>query len=73
MGCHFLLQEGDPYPGIKPTSPVLVSGFFTTEPLGNPNHSVSQGLMLPGTVPSLFFEPGMSAHPNGTRLVVPRS
>ena len=72
-GLLFLSPGDLPYPGIKPTSPVLVSRFFTTEPLGKPSHSVSQGLMLPGTLPSLFFEQGMSAHPNGTRLVVPRS
>jgi len=25
-----------PYPGIKPASPALVGGFFTTEPPGKP-------------------------------------
>jgi len=25
-----------PYPGIKPTSPALTGGFFTTEPPGKP-------------------------------------
>jgi len=25
-----------PYPGIKPMSPALAGGFFTTEPLGKP-------------------------------------
>ena len=30
-------SSGDlPNPGIKPTSPVLAGGFFTTEPPGNP-------------------------------------
>ena len=26
-----------PYPGIKPTSPSLAGGFFTTEPPGKPH------------------------------------
>ena len=31
--------SGDlPNPGIKPTSPVLAGGFFTTEPPGNPSY-----------------------------------
>ena len=31
--------SGDlPNPGIKPTSPVLAEGFFTTEPPGNPRY-----------------------------------
>ena len=30
-------SPGDPpHPGIKPTSPALAGGFFTTEPLGSP-------------------------------------
>ena len=30
-------SPGDlPNPGVKPTSPVLVGGFFTTEPSGKP-------------------------------------
>ena len=30
--CHFLLQGKLPDPGIKPASPALAGGFFTTEP-----------------------------------------
>ena len=36
VGCHFLLQEIKPDPGIKPASPALEGGFFTTEPTGKP-------------------------------------
>ena len=32
LGCHFLLQGIFPDPGIKPASPALAGGFFTTEP-----------------------------------------
>ena len=32
MGYHFLLQGIFPEPGIKPESPALAGGFFTTEP-----------------------------------------
>jgi len=32
-------SSGDlPNPGIKPTSPVLAGGFFTTEPPGTPHY-----------------------------------
>ena len=34
MGYHFLLQGIFPEPGIKPESPALAGGFFTTEPPG---------------------------------------
>ena len=34
MGCHILLQWNLPHAGIKPTSPALAGGFFTTEPPG---------------------------------------
>ena len=37
VGCHFLLQGNLPDPGIKPASPALAGGFFTTEPPGNPD------------------------------------
>ena len=33
-GCHSLLQENLPNPGIKPLSSALAGGFFTTEPSG---------------------------------------
>ena len=36
VGCHFLLQEIFPNPGIKPVSPALAGRFFATEPLGSP-------------------------------------
>ena len=32
----FLTPGDRPDLGIKPTSPALADGFFTTEPLGNP-------------------------------------
>ena len=33
-------STGDlPDPGIEPMSPVLVGGFFTTEPLGKPTYT----------------------------------
>ena len=38
VGCHFLLQGNLPNPGIKPLSPALTGGFFTTEPPGKPKH-----------------------------------
>ena len=37
MGCHFLLQENLPDPGIEPmslASPALALGFYTTAPPG---------------------------------------
>ena len=30
MGCHFLLQGNLPHPAIKPASPALQAGSFTT-------------------------------------------
>ena len=36
VGSHFLLQGIFPTHGIKPTSPALAGGFFTTEPSGKP-------------------------------------
>ena len=35
-GCHFLFQGIFSTPGIKPASPALAGGFFTTEPSGKP-------------------------------------
>ena len=35
VGCLFLLQENLPDRGIRPTSPALASGFFSTEPQGS--------------------------------------
>ena len=35
-GLPFPLPKDLPDPGIKPTSPVLAGGFFTTEPPGKP-------------------------------------
>ena len=34
VGCHSLLQGNLPYPGLKPASPALADGFFTTDSLG---------------------------------------
>ena len=34
-GLPFLSPEGLPDPGIKPVSPALAGGFFTTEPPGS--------------------------------------
>ena len=36
----FLPPRDPPNPGIKPTSPALTGGFFTTEPPGKPNCNV---------------------------------
>ena len=36
VGCHFLLQEIFPDPGIKLASPALADGLFATEPPGKP-------------------------------------
>ena len=36
VDCHFLLEGNLPNPGIEPMSPALASGFFTTEPPGEP-------------------------------------
>ena len=36
-GLPFLSPGGLPDPGIKPLSPALAGGFFTTEPPGKPN------------------------------------
>ena len=35
-GLPFPPPEDHPNPEIKPTSPALAGGFFTTEPLGKP-------------------------------------
>ena len=40
VGCHFLLQGDLPHPGIKPASPALAGGFFTTEPPGKPKNLI---------------------------------
>ena len=34
--------------GIKPPSPILVNGFFTTEPLGKPQKIISEMESIPG-------------------------
>ena len=34
MGSHRLLQGYLPYPGVRPTTPALAGGFFTTESPG---------------------------------------
>ena len=36
MGCQFPSSGDLPNPGIKPASPALAGGFFTTEPPGTP-------------------------------------
>ena len=42
-GLPFLSPGDLPNPGIKPVSPALASGFFTTEPPGKPTfHSLSR-------------------------------
>ena len=41
--AHGLISHGVwdlPRPGIKPTSPALAGGFFTTDPPGKPNSQV---------------------------------
>ena len=43
----FPSAEDLPDPGIKPTSPALAGGFFTTENLGSPDEGVE----------ILFFKP----------------
>ena len=40
-----LFSRDLPNPGIKPASPPLASGFFTTEPSGKPN-TESEGLLF---------------------------
>ena len=37
-GLPFPSPEDLPGPGIKPVSPALTGRFFTTEPIGKPNH-----------------------------------
>ena len=39
-GLPFPLSGDLPNPGIKPLSPTLAGGFFTTEPPGKPTHAV---------------------------------
>ena len=36
VGCHLLLQENLPNPGIKPVCPVFLALTLTTEPPGKP-------------------------------------
>ena len=36
MGCHFLLQDIFPNPGIKPQSPALQADSLPSEPAGKP-------------------------------------
>ena len=52
VGCYFLFQgpRDIPDPGIKPASPALAGGCFTTEPPGNPMkppgiHSMTQWML----------------------------
>jgi len=42
VGCHFLLQEIFLTQGIKPASPRLAGGFFTTEPPRKPKATILQ-------------------------------
>jgi len=35
-----------PYPGIEPESPVLVGGFFTTEPPGKPEQNIYNRILF---------------------------
>ena len=37
IGLPFPSPGDLPNPGIKPTSPIVAGGFFTTEPLGSPH------------------------------------
>ena len=40
-GCHFLLQEELPNPGIKPRSPTLQAYTLPSEPPGNPGKFIT--------------------------------
>ena len=42
VSCHFLLQGDLPDSGIEPVSPVLVGGFFNTEPSGMSMRNITQ-------------------------------
>ena len=44
--CHFLLQGKLPDPGIKPASPALAGGFFTTVPSGKPQQNRKKSLTI---------------------------
>ena len=49
VGCHVLLQGGDPpNPGIKSGSPTLQMDFLPTEPPGKPNTGVGSITLLQG-------------------------
>ena len=45
-GLPFPSPGVPPDPGIKPESPALAGGFFTTEPPGKPNHKARCKLMI---------------------------
>ena len=47
-GLLFPTPRGLPNPGIKPTSPALAGGFFTSEPPGKPFQIVSRIYFLEG-------------------------
>ena len=58
--CHFLVQGKLPDPGIKPASPALAGGFFTTVSSGKPCISVMKCyiLVLPQFFKTLEFTKG---------------
>ena len=42
VGCHFLLQDIFPDPGIEPWSLALADGFFPTAPPGKSNNTANE-------------------------------
>ena len=46
MGCHFLLQEIFPDPGIEPESPVLQADSLLLSYLGSPYWSIVDYIVL---------------------------
>ena len=58
-------SPGDlPDPGIKPASPILAGGFFTTEPPGKFSHTHEEGII------KIISEVRMQRHQNPHTLLV---
>ena len=55
-GLPFLSLEDLLTPGIKPMSPALAGGFFTTEPPGKPTHTYTHRYRLFSFMRLLKFE-----------------
>ena len=62
VGCHTLLQENLPNPGIKPRSPAIQVGSLLSEPPGK-HTGENSGALLQGNVPDPGLQHGSLTSP----------